>query len=216
MSKLRFFEMLYLASGSPRRKKLLSWFNIPFKVIENDFDEESVNKKEAEKLVGELSLAKAYGGLEKIKGNGLVIGSDLMIDYRGKIYGKAKDLEDGRQTLKALRGKIHSCWCGVAVVDIKSEKAVMSVSETRVKMKDYPDEVIEEYVKKMPVTDRAGAYGVQDELKGYGSLVEKFEGGITTIIGLPLDHLENLLKEFGVESKKDWRKKCKLETGYEY
>ena len=208
--------MLYLASGSPRRKRLLDWMGIPFKVIKNDFDEDTVEIEEAEKLVGELSLEKAYGGLPKIKGSGLVIGSDLVIEYKGKIFGKAKDSEDGKKTLQALRGKVHSCWCGVAVVESETEKAVMSVAETKVRMKDYSDEIIEAYVKTMPVTDRAGAYGVQDELEGYGSLVEKFEGGITTIIGLPMDHLENLLKEFEVESKKEWRKKCKQETGYEY
>ena len=229
LSKLWIFKMLYLASGSPRRKRLLAWFGLDFEVVENDFDEESVEIVGAEKLVGELSLQKAYGGLEKIKGKGpasrrgatasrggLVIGSDLVIEYKGKIYGKAKDLDDGRKTLKELRDKTHTCWCGVAVVDKESQEAVMSVSRTKVKMKNYPDEIIDEYVKKMPVTDRAGAYGVQDELKGYGSLVEKFDGGITTIIGLPMDHLENLLKEFGVKANKDWRKKCKQETGYEY
>ena len=63
--------------------------------------------------------------------------------------------------------------------------------------------------------DRGGAYGVQDEVPDFGSLVEQFEGDITTVIGLPLVYLENLLAEFKVKPKKDWHKQCKMETGYD-
>ena len=83
-------------------------------------------------------------------------------------------------------------------------------------MKPYDDKIIEAYIKQFHVLDKGGAYAIQFELAGYGSLVESFEGGITTIIGLPMEHLENLLKEFGVKPKADWRQACKIETGYEY
>jgi len=83
-------------------------------------------------------------------------------------------------------------------------------------MKKYDDKIIEAYIKKFHVLDKGGAYAIQFELSGYGSLVKSFEGGITTIIGLPLDHLENLLKEFEVPVNPDWPEHCKIETGYEF
>ena len=106
-------------------------------------------------------------------------------------------------------------YCGVAVVRVETGKIVMSVAETKVKMKSYSDKVINKYVNNYEVLDKGGSYAIQGKIEGYGSLVERFEGGITTVIGLPLDYLENLLKEFKIKPKKDWRKKCKLETGYE-
>jgi len=101
-------------------------------------------------------------------------------------------------------------------VNKKTDEAVMSVAETKVKMKNYSDEIIEQYVNNYEVLDKGGSYAIQDKIKGFGSLVKGFDGGITTIIGFPLDYLENLLAEFGVKSEKNWKKKCKLETGYEY
>lgn len=208
---------IYLASSSPRRKRLLKWFGLDFKVVSHGFDESLVKTKEAEALVGELALRKAASALRKIKtDDGLVIGSDLVVSLGKKIMGKPKDLKEAREMLRKLRAKEHKICCGIAVVEGKTGKAVMSVAVTKVKMKDYGDEVIREYVKKFEVLDKGGSYAVQDEIKGFGSLVERFEGGITTIIGLPLDYLENLLKEFGVKPRKDWRKICKQETGYEY
>jgi len=71
-------------------------------------------------------------------------------------------------------------------------------------------------INKFNVLDKGGGYAIQFLLSGYGGLVDSFKGGITTIIGLPLEYLENLLSEFGVKSKKNWRKQCKIKTGYEY
>jgi len=206
---------IYLASGSPRRKELLGWMGLKFEVIEHEVDEKSVKSRSLKDLAGELALRKADSVVKKIK-TGLVIGSDLIVDFKGKQLGKPKDLKEAKKTLKILRNKTHMIYCGVAVLNKKTDEIVMSVAETKVKMKDYSDEIIEKYVNNYKVLDKGGSYAIQDKIKGFGSLVKSFEGGITTIIGLPLDYLENLLIEFGIKPKKNWGKKCKLETGYEY
>jgi len=206
---------IYLASGSPRRKELLGWMGLKFEVIEHEVDEKSVKSRSLKDLAGELALRKADSVVKKIK-TGLVIGSDLIVDFKGKQLGKPKDLKEAKKTLKILRNKTHMIYCGVAVLNKKTDEIVMSVAETKVKMKDYSDEIIEKYVNNYKVLDKGGSYAIQDKIKGFGSLVKSFEGGITTIIGLPLDYLENLLIEFGIKPKKNWEKECKLETGYEY
>jgi len=207
---------IYLASGSPRRKKLLGWLGLDFKVIDHGFDEGLVKTDGPKALAGELALKKAYSARERIKDKaGLIISSDLVVSLGKEIMGKPRDKQAAKKMLRKLRGRFHKIYCGVAVVEAKTGKAVMSVGVTKVKMKGYSEEIIDKYVRGYEVLDKGGAYAIQDEIKGFGSLVEKFEGGITTIIGLPLDFLEILLKEFGVKSKKDWRKICKRETGYE-
>lgn len=207
---------LVLASGSPRRIKLLKWFGLPFKVMDHGFDEESVEAKSSEDLVGQLALHKVYSAAAVIKKPSLVIGSDLVASIDHYSWSRPHDMAEARKMLTTLRGRSHNICCGVAVYDTVSQKAVMSVAKTKVWMKNYPDAVLNQYLKQVPVLDRGGAYGIQDEVSGYGSLVESFKGGITTIIGLPLDHLENLLKEFEVKSQADWSKQCKIETGYDY
>lgn len=198
-----------LASGSPRRKYLLSMMGLEFKAATHQVDEKSFEQKDPEELVGQLAMAKATS----VKGE-LVIGSDLTVSLGKRIMGKPRDLLEAKKFLKLLNGKTHRVYCGVCVAS--KEKIVMSVAKSEVKMKNYSEEIIDEYVKKFQVLDKGGAYAIQFELSGYGSLVKSFKGGITTIIGLPLDHLENLLKEFGIKPKDDWREKCKIETGYEY
>lgn len=207
--------MLYLASSSPRRIKLLKWFGLPFKTIEHGFDEESVRAKNSQDLVGQLALQKAYSAAANIKGKALIIGSDLVASIDDYSWSKPANIKEAKFMLKTLAGRQHRIMCGIAVYDTKSQKAVMSVAKTKVWMKRYSDGVLEKYLKAVPVLDRGGAYGVQDEVPDFGSLVDRFEGDITTVIGLPLNHLENLLKEFGVKPKKDWRKQCKIETGYD-
>lgn len=205
-----------LASGSPRRIRLLKWFGLPFKVMDHGFNEESVEAKNSEDLVGQLALHKVYSAAAAIKKPSLMIGSDLVASIGHYSWSRPHNMVEAREMLTTLRGRSHYICCGVAVFDTDSQKAVMSVAKTKVWMKNYPDAVLNQYLKEVPVLDRGGAYGIQDEVFGYGSLVKSFKGGITTIIGLPLDHLENLLKEFGVQANPDWPARCKIETGYEY
>lgn len=205
---------IYLASGSPRRKELLGWMGLEFEVVEHGFDEGSVELSNSEALVAELAMNKAVTAAEKVKG--LVIGSDLVVELEGEQLGKPRDLEGAKKMLQKLRGRVHKVICGIAVIEAGSEEGVVSVDKTKVRMKDYSDEVIERYIKEFEVLDKGGSYSIRYKLKDYGSLVEKHEGAITTVLGLPLHYLENLLKDFKVKPKKDWRKRCLQETGYEY
>jgi len=231
--------MLYLASESPRRKELLKWMGLPFKVVGHKVDEAKIKADSGEDLVAELSMLKAsnprhspgelskksstngihHSTIGKSRGESeersLIIGSDLIVELEGRQIGKPRDKKEAKKMLMSLGGKTHSVWCGVALVDSKSEEGRLSVCETKVKMKAYKEKIIEDYLKKFEVLDKGGGYSIRYQLPGYGSLVKEIKGSFTNVLGFPLEYLENLLKEFGVKPVKDWRKKCKLETGYE-
>ena len=200
---------IILASDSPRRKQLLGLMVPEFKAVSHRVNEEDYQADTAEDLVGQLAIDKAVS-VEGV----IVIGSDLVVATKEMIVSKPKNLDQAREYLQKLSGKQHSVYCGVCVAS--KEKVLMSVARSDVIMKKYDDKIIEAYIKKFHVLDKGGAYAIQFELSGYGSLVKSFEGGITTIIGLPLDHLENLLKEFEVPVNPDWPEHCKIETGYEF
>lgn len=205
---------IYLASESPRRRHMLSWLGWPFEVVDHGVDESTYRMEDGKEMVKQLSLAKACGGADQVK-DGLVIGSDLTVVLGKEIIGKPKDLVEAKEILTKLSGKTHMIYCGVAVVDVKTEKIVVSVDEVKVTMKAYGEKIINEYIKKFEVLDKGGSYSIAFKLPKYGSLVKEIDGAMTAIIGLPMDYLVNLLKEFGVKPRKDWRKICKLETGYE-
>ena len=218
---------------------MLGWLGLPFEVVDHGIDESEYRDSNGKEMVKSLSLAKAYGGLGGIRPlnknkqveskrysfltdinrnsqeKALVIGSDLTVELNGKTYDKPKDLNDAKRILKVLSGKTHVIYCGVAVVDAKTEKAVVSVDSVEVKMKDYDEKIVDEYIKKFEVLDKGASYSIQFELPEYGSLVEKIDGNMTAIIGLPMEYLVNLLKEFEVTNLEDWRKICKEEMGYD-
>ena len=215
LQKMRVFKVqlmkILLASDSPRRKHLLSWMGLDCQTVSHRVDETSRQGLTVKDLVGQLAVEKAVSVWQPGR---LVIGSDLTVSIGKTVMGKPRDLNQAKAYLKALSGRTHTVYCGVAIAG--EEKTLMSVAESQVKMKRYNQEIIDRYVKKFEVLDKGGGYAIQFELPGYGSLVESFKGGITTIIGLPLHYLENLLKEFGVKPRSAWRKRCKIETGYEY
>ena len=206
---------IILASDSPRRKHLLKFLVEDFQAVSHKVAEKSFKLTDPEELVGRLAIEKAISVISDQRlASSLIIGSDLTVALGKKIMGKPKDKKEAKKFLKALSGKTHVVYCGVCVTD--KNKTLMSVAASQVKMKNYDEKIIDKYIEKFQVLDKGGAYAIQFELEGFGSLVESFKGGITTITGLPLDHLANLLKEFGVKVKSDWREKCKIETGYEY
>lgn len=210
---------IVLASGSPRRKELLGWMGLAFTVIDHQIDEEILKKKikSAARLVTRLAKEKAVSANNNSElADSLVLGCDLVVGLDKRILGKPQNNNQAEEMLRELRGKTHIIYTGLASWQTKSRLGKTILETSTVTMKNYSDEVINRYIKEVPVLDRGGAYGIQDKIEGYGSLVEKFEGGITNILGLPLNRLEELLLNYNIKPKKDWRKICRQKTGYEY
>ena len=98
---------VYLASKSPRRKKLLSLLNINFKVIEIHIDERNKNGESPIALVKRLSKEKLNKAKEKVNG-GIIITADTIVVLNGKIIGKPKDTKDASRILNQLSGNTHA------------------------------------------------------------------------------------------------------------
>ena len=195
---------IVLASASPRRRQLLEEAGVTFAVIEGDVDEtlepellaqpEEAAKKLAERKAGaavQYVLGTDYRGMM------LVIGADTMVVNAGEIYGKPKNVDDGKRMLRALSGRTHEVHTAVSVwlVSAASEEDVSLgfrsfVDTTRVTFKDLSEDDIVEYLRKGESFDKAGAYGIQGE---GANLVQGIEGSLDTVIGLPV---ERLLREF--------------------
>jgi len=182
---------IVLASSSPRRKHLMGKAGFKFEIDPADIDERAVKEKSLKKLVEKLAIMKAKEVAKRHK-NSVVIGSDLMVSFRGKQIGKPNDNKDAKNILKMLRGNTHQIMTGVAVINTESNKIASKVDVADVIMRNYSEKEIDDYIATGETESAGGAYQILREGK---RLVEKFEGDIETISGLPTKVVFELMEK---------------------
>ncbi len=185
---------LILASASPRRRELLSYFDIPFSVIPASGPEEPPAGADAERTVAFLSRQKARQVADAHPG-ALVIGADTVVEIDGTILGKPRDEADARRMLRRLSGREHRVWTGVSLAGDGAGPCSTRTAMTRVFFREMSDAEIDAYVATGEPMDKAGAYGYQGRA---GMYVERIEGDFFNVVGLPLCLLGQMLRETGV------------------
>lgn len=188
-----------LASGSPRRKELLSEIIPGFDIVVSEADEESVPKTLSPELyVEELALLKAAASAKTLdkKRETIVIGADTVVTLDGEILGKPSDEADAFAILKRLSGRQHEVYTGYCVMRLEDGFTLSKAEKTEVFFKELDDERIKAYVETGEPMDKAGAYGIQ----GIGKvLINKINGDYNNVVGLPVSALFDVLeKEFDI------------------
>lgn len=186
---------MVLASASPRRSALLSQLGLAHEVRSADVDEAVLADESPAAHVERLSRNKA---LEVARGapDALVVGGDTVVVSEGRILGKPESEADAIDILLGLAGRTHDVYSGLAlVVDAgHGPRCWARHDRTRVTFRDFGREVAERYVATGRPMDKAGAYGIQ----GLGAaLVSSVEGDYTTVVGLSVSGLLELLREAG-------------------
>jgi septum formation protein len=182
---------LVLASGSPRRRDLLREAGLSFQINSPDVDELEPGAEPPRQLCLSNAELKA-NAVARQDPFSTIIAADTIVTLGGQVFGKPVDLEEAAGNLRMLRGRVHEVMTGVAIY----HDAVMSkfVDTSYVKFRNFSDEVIEEYLSKVPVLDKAGGYAIQD----HGDLlVEKIEGDYDNIVGLPVSLVLDQLAKIG-------------------
>lgn len=190
---------IILASGSPRRTELLHTAGITHEVIVSGADE-NVSEEVPSRLVEKLSALKAREVFERIAdqadgGQIVVIGADTVVACDGKILGKPRDREDAERMLEMLSGRAHHVYTGVTLCGIADgkEKEITFSEESAVHVAKLSREEIWSYIDSGEPMDKAGAYGIQGSFMKY---VTGIEGDYFNIVGLPVCHLYQALKQF--------------------
>jgi len=186
-----------LASGSPRRRDLLTQIGLAFSVQISQADETIPEGMSPHLAVQTLSLLKAADVAKQVEKNAVVIAADTIVVLDGEILTKPKDEEDAARMLARLSGREHSVLTGMTVLRRRDGKSVSVTEETKVHFRALSEKEILSYVNSNEPLDKAGAYGIQ----GLGGLfVEKIEGDYYNVVGLPLCLLGNVLQtEFDFE-----------------
>lgn len=173
---------ILLASGSPRRKELVSLLPWPFKVCVKEVEEKIDLREPAWENVKNLALQKAQAVAQEHPDK-WVIGADTVVCYENHILGKPKDEKDAYEMLKMLSGKTHKVYTGVAIVHQGKGCAKTFYEETKVAMQELTDKEINEYISTKEPLDKAGAYGIQ----GFGArYIVGIEGDYFNVVGLPV------------------------------
>ena len=190
---------IILASGSPRRTELLQTAGIVHEVVVSGADED-VQEENPARLVEMLSSRKAEEVYERLvqqepSGDLVVIGADTVVAADGKILGKPGDEEDARRMLRMLSGRSHHVYTGVTLCGrIGSVRREVSFSEeSAVHVAQLTEEEISEYIDSGEPMDKAGAYGIQG---AFMKFVSGIEGDYFNIVGLPVSHLYQEMKQF--------------------
>ena len=172
-------RFLTLASGSPRRAKILRDHAVPFTVLKTDAPEVAY-PHDPERTVRENALAKGAAARRE-----RVLSADTIVWFDGRIYGKPRDLDEAKVFLRELSGRIHTVFTGVAY------DGEVKVVRSDVKFRELSEAAIDAYVARVRPTDRAGAYDIDES----GDLiVEGYSGSYENIMGLPVEPL----KEWGI------------------
>jgi septum formation protein len=175
---------LVLASSSPRRSELLRQVGLDFEIRPADIDE-SVHADElsidyVQRLSDQKAAAVARVGE-------IVIAADTTVTIDGEILAKPLDGDDARRMLRLLSGNVHRVYTGVTVLTPGGTRfqtvARTRVVSTAVTFVELDDEMLDWYIKTGEPDGKAGGYAIQG---AGGSLVERLDGSVTNVIGLPL------------------------------
>ena len=183
---------IYLASKSPRRRKLLKILGVKFRTFSVELDEEIFDGEHPIQTVKRLSLEKMNLAAKKVK-SGIIITADTIVVLNKMVIGKPKDKKDAFRILKLLSGKTHIVYTGFAIRNVNSKKTIFGYEKTLVTFNRLEDKSITDYITGGSPMDKAGAYGIQDD---FGAVfVKKIEGCYYNVIGLPISKVYKLLKE---------------------
>jgi septum formation protein len=187
------FPHIYLASKSPRRQQILKMIGMRFTVIETNTNEDEHFAQTPSDYVLSLSQKKANDAALKIS-NGIVLAADTIVYIDGQILNKPKDADDARRMLKLLSEKTHQVYTGFTLLRIHDKKTLSDFGVTDVTFRRLDEDELEEYIKSGAPFDKAGAYGIQEDMSAL--FVEKINGDFYNVVGLPLPKFYLALKKF--------------------
>lgn len=179
---------IILASGSPRRRELLTSIGLKFEIYRPDVDETRISGEEPAEYCRRLAGLKAEAGAKEFP-DSLIIAADTIVFVDGRILGKPSGREDALRMLRLLSGREHEVVTGLAVWN----SGILTVKDvhTLVKFRELEESEILGYYETGECDDKAGAYAVQ----GKGALlIEGIQGDYYNVVGLPLCTLGKILR----------------------
>lgn len=179
-------ERIVLASASPRRRRLLAWFGLPFEIAAVDTPEslDSPLASDPGALAISLAVEKAEAAIAAGLGrDSLLLTFDTIVVLDGDLLGKPKDRADAYRMLRSLSGRTHQVVTGATISCAELTTKSFSVV-TNVQMQDLPESRIESWMAQGEFMGCAGAYNIEGQVAQV-TPSECYQN----VAGLPLCHL---------------------------
>ncbi|MFZ3070850.1 MAG: Maf family protein [Anaerolineaceae bacterium] len=201
-------SVLLLASASPRRRELLSLFDLPFSTGAANLDETPIRGEYPLEYVRRLAESKgrALVGCH----SATVLSADTVVVLDGQVLGKPSDDEEARQMLITLRGREHTVYTAIALQNPDRNLSLSDLCRTIVPMRAYSAAEMEAYIASGDYRDKAGGYAIQHKSFHPACWVE---GCYANVMGLPLCHVYRSLLLAGITVDRDIPSACQNALG---
>jgi septum formation protein len=182
---------LVLASASQRRSELLRAAGYRFVVDVSDFDEESIAAgSEGGRYAEVLALGKAMS-VAKRRPADIVLGADTVCECNGEIIGKPRDRRDAERITRKLFSRPHKTITGIAIVRLSEGLEIVTHDVTTIYPKKMMEGQIAAHLAGGTWEGKAGAYAIQETGDEF---VERLDGSLSNVVGLPMELLERVLR----------------------
>lgn len=188
--------ILVLASGSPRRRQLLTEAGLAFELMESGVEELRAAQEPAREYALRMARAKA-SAVSSRAATAVVLGADTVVECGGEILEKPSDPNDARRMLKRLSGRRHTV---VTAFAIARDGRVIEADavESAVFFRALSDEEISRYIATGEPFDKAGAYGIQGIGGGF---IARVDGPRDNVMGLPVRNVLDALRRHGIATR---------------
>jgi MAF protein len=203
--------MLVLASSSPRRVQLLSLLGVEYQVLTAEIDERLRAGETPEEYVSRLAVSKSKAINPLSTERSVILAADTAVVDENHILGKPVDANQAINMLRKLRARTHYVFTCLSVRDKSTEEVITDLCVTEVSMRSYNESEIKDYVDSGDPLDKAGAYAIQNA--GFNP-VQEISGCYTNVVGLPLCHLTELLKQKKIKHQEFTTVGCRSSHGY--
>ncbi|MBX3357717.1 MAG: Maf family protein [Phycisphaeraceae bacterium] len=193
---------VYLASRSPRRRRLLAEHGIDHDVIAAIIDDGGLESGAVapEHWVKALAYLKAAVAREAmtcgdaVPGAAVVLGADTVVVKGTRLIGQARNSEHALEIIRSLENGEHRVVTGVAMIDLATGAREMYSDQSTVRVGEIGGERIGAYVASGQWLGKAGAYNLYERIEDGWPI--DFVGDPTTIMGLPMESLPGRLERF--------------------
>lgn len=184
---------LILGSQSPRRKEVLGYFDLPFEQASPPFEERTVEYQgNPTQYALQIAEGKA-ASLEPLYPDAALLTADTVVTKEGQVFGKPKDKKHSVEMLQELSGQWHTVMTAM-VLSYRGHR-YSGVESTHVLFNPLSPETLQRYLQ-LALHDKAGSYLIQGS---GGLIVNRIEGCYYNVVGMPLNTLQNLLLEIGID-----------------
>ena len=183
-----------LASQAPRRAAILDLARIDYEVIPSDYVEKITPTDDIEELSISLAYGKAKDVFDNTQGLRAVIGADTMVVKDNNIYGKPTDRQNAIEMLTDLQGDIHSVYTSLVIL-IETEDGPKEYKEVIKTDISVNSMTREEIEEYIDVEEPMDKAGAYAIQSSFARYIDAVEGNYMSVIGLPVDRVYAILKE---------------------